>query len=893
MIKIRFLILSICFLLLSIKSEATHYRAGEITYRQISLTIYEITAITYTDPRNTGADRPEIDIDFGDKTISSVARVNGSGEIVNSDPNNLIKKNIYRTTHTYPGPGLYLISMLDQNRIAGIRNINNGQSVDIAFYVESYLNIVAGFGFNQSPVLLLPPIDIGCKFKVFKHNPAAYDPDGDSLSFTLIPPKKGRGEDVENYTTPFFSDSFALDQTNGQVTWSTPQISGPYNIAIKIQEFRKGVLIGFVVRDMQIFINDNCINNPPKLSLVRDTCIEVNQLLRKTITATDVDAGQFITVQSYGGPFVQTNKPATMNPNPGYGMSPVNTQFSWTPSCNAIRYRPHQAVFRATDNHPLDPLSDISYWNIKVIAPAPRNVQIVQDSNGFRLSWNKDSCAMAYGYKIYRKIDSSYWKHAACETGVPAYTGYTLLDTTRGLNNNTYFDNQFGKGLSPLVRYCYLITAMYPPRSENGNIIFSEESESYASDEVCDLILRTKPVITKVSVESTSIDQGKIRVDWLNPNEIDTVDQYPPPYKAQVFRTVYGTTNFQAIGIPKTYLRFADLKEESIIDSLLNTQQNTYNYKVIFYYTKNGQEKLMEESIAAASVYLRIYNSDKSIRLSWNPDVPWNNKEAIIYRKNTLNSFDSIGITSSNNYIDKGLINGLSYCYKIQTLGNYNSNFIPQTIRNFSQEICGSPLDTIKPCAPILQIDTPCKDFSSLKVILNWTYPTNCTNDVQFYKIYWRNNKKENWQLLTTLSANEKSYIDERENLKLTIAGCYAVTAIDSFNNESSFANEKCIDNCPFYILPNVFTPSNGDDYNNEFRPFPYRFITKVDLTIYNRWGQEVFKTENPAINWNGKDMNSKVDCSEGVYYYICDVYESYLEGDKKRTIRGSIQLIR
>ena len=73
---------------------ATHYRAGEITYRQIKLTIYEITAITYTDPRNTGADRPEIDINFGDNSSASVARINGSGEIVNTDPNNIIKKNI-------------------------------------------------------------------------------------------------------------------------------------------------------------------------------------------------------------------------------------------------------------------------------------------------------------------------------------------------------------------------------------------------------------------------------------------------------------------------------------------------------------------------------------------------------------------------------------------------------------------------------------------------------------------------------------------------------------------------------------------------------------------------------------------------------------------------------
>lgn len=872
---------------------STHYRAGEITYRQILLYTYEITAITYTDPRNTGADRPEIDINFGDNTNATVQRINGTGEIVNSDPNNIIKKNIYRTTHTYPGPYKYLISMLDQNRIAGIRNINNGQSVDIAFYVESYLNIVSGFGFNQSPILLLPPIDIGCKFKTFKHNPAAYDPDGDSLSFTLIPPKKARGEDVENYTTPFFSDSFSLDINNGQVTWTTPQISGPYNIAIKIQEFRKGVLIGFVVRDMQIFINDNCINNPPKLGILRDTCIEVNQLFKKAITATDIDAGQFITTLAYGGPFVQAISPAKINPNPGYGLSPTSTLFSWTPSCNAIRYRPHQAVFRATDNHPIDPLSDIEYWNIKVIAPSPKNVQILQDSNGFRLSWKMDSCNLAYGYKIYRKIDSSFWKHSICETGVPAYTGYTLLDTTSGVTNTKYFDNQFGKGLSPLIRYCYLVTAMYPPRSENGNIIYSEESESYASVEVCDLILRTKPLITKVTVESTSSDLGKIEINWANPNKIDTLDQYPPPYKAQLLRAIYGSNSFQNIGIPKFYNQFSDLKNETQIDSLLNTQLNTYNYKVQFYYTKNSQEKLMEESIEASSVFLKNFNSDKSIDLSWKSDVPWNNFKTIIYRKNPSNVFDSIGFSTSNKFKDIGLINGDTFRYRVTTIGNYNTNYFPGLLMNKSQEIFGVPLDTIKPCAPILQIDTPCKDFSSLKVILNWTYPANCRKDLIAYKIYWRSNKNENWILLKTVSSNINTYSDERELLRLTIAGCYSVTSIDSFNNESNFDNAKCIDNCPYYQLPNVFTPGSDDELNRFFKPFPYRFISKIDLTIYNRWGQEVFKSENPEINWSGKDQESGIDCSEGVYYYICDVYENYLDGERKRTIRGSINLIR
>jgi len=888
----RFTLTLLSLLMLPLLGNATHYRAGEITYRQIRLLTYEITAVTYTDPRMTGADRPSIEIDLGDNTIKTVDRINGNGTIIRNDANNQIKKNIYRTTHTYSGPGKYLISLEDPNRIAGIRNINNGQSVEIPFYVESYLNIISG-NYNESPVLLLPPIDVGCRNRIFTHNPAAYDPDGDSLSFTLIPPKRGRGQDVQNYTTPFFSDSFSLDVNNGQVTWTTPQIGGPYNIAIKIQEFRKGILIGFVVRDMQIFIYDNCINRPPAIVAVQDTCIEAGELLRKTITATDPDGGQRITLEPYGGPFVQVVSPATLGPN-NEGISPLNSTFNWKPSCYAIRHRSHQAVFRATDNNQPDGLTDIRFWNIKVVGPAPRNLRIVQDSNGFRLNWTADSCGLAYGYKIYRRIDSSNWKHARCETGVPAYTGFTLLDTTSGLLNTSYFDNQFGRGLSPLIRYCYVVTTMYPPRSENGNLIFSEETESYASDEVCDLILRTKPILTKASVETTSESNGKIRVEWLNPNQLDTVDQFPPPYRSEVVRAFAGTTNFVSTGTSINYPNFVALNQKgSLLDSNLNTQTSSYDYKIVFYYTKDGSEKRMDESVPGSTVFLKNYDSDKSILLNWSFQVPWNNKLVKVFKKNQLGTFDSIGISSSGFFTDQGLENGKTYCYKVETIGNYDTAFFNETILNFSQEICGTPVDTIAPCPPVLTIDTPCNNFNTFKVGLKWGYPGNCDQDVVEYRIYWKKNQKDTWTLLGSIPATSSSWDDNRAILKQSIAGCYAVSAIDSNGNESKLQNTHCIDNCPYYTLPNVFTPGEDDDVNSKFVPFPYRFISKVNVQIFNRWGQLVFETSNPDIMWNGKDQKSGIDCAAGVYYYIGEITESYLTGEQNRTIRGSIHLIR
>jgi len=879
--------------LLSFAAIATHYRAGEITYRQIGPVLYEISVITYTDPTNTAADRNELEVIFGDGKSEIVPRSNGSGQEVNSDLNNKIKKNVYTVLHTYPGSGSYLINITDPNRVDKIRNINGGNSVDIPFYVESWLNIISGIGNNQSPVLLLPPIDVGCVNEVFKHNPAAYDAEGDSLAFSIIAPKRAMGSEVPNFTIPAFTDSFSIAVNTGQLTWSKPLEEGHYNWAILIREYRGGLLIGYVVRDMQVYINNNCNNSPPIINVQIDTCIEVNQFLQKTIFATDPNPGQTIRLEYYGSPFVQKSSPATITPvSPTGPSSGLFGTFRWTPSCNAIRYRPHVAVFRAVDNHNTKPLADISYWNIKVVGPAPRNVKVIQDSNGLVVSWDRDTCRTAFGYSIYRKVDSSYWKHGACETGVPASSGFVLYDTLRGVNNTRFFDNNFGKGLSPLIRYCYVITSGYFPRDENGTRIFiGENSESYASDEVCDIILRTKPIITKVSVETTDETNGKIAVNWIKPEQLDS-NQYPPPYRVQLQGSSTATGVFSNIGLPYNYASLNEVKDEFYMDSVLNTKGNTYFYKVQFYSTKNGALRLTEESAAAGSVYLRLFNSNRSIKLTWNPETPWINSETIIYKQNGANQFDSIGLTSNNEYLDTGLFNGTIYCYKLETKGNYNVTYYPDLIRNFSQVNCGVPVDTIRPCTPVLAIDTPCNSFSALEVKLNWVYPASCEQDVVKYRIYWKKNSTEKWVLLDSVSLGLNQYTDARDILKYSIAGCYAVSAVDSFKNESYLNNEKCIDNCPYYLIPNVFTPGT-DGKNDLLRPFPYRFIDKVNLVIYNRWGQEVFSTQDININWNGDDLKSGKPCVEGVYYFIADVYESYLEGTKKRSIRGTINLIR
>lgn len=69
------------------------------------------------------------------------------------------------------------------------------------------------------------------------------------------------------------------------------------------------------------------------------------------------------------------------------------------------------------------------------------------------------------------------------------------------------------------------------------------------------------------------------------------------------------------------------------------------------------------------------------------------------------------------------------------------------------------------------------------------------------------------------------------------------------------------VDISPYIEVPNVFSP-NGDGLNENFS-VKYRGYKNLNLMIYNRWGNKLFETTDPATGWNGSDA------SEGTYFYI------------------------
>ncbi len=879
--------LLVMFLLLSSFAFATHYRAGEILYEQITERRYRITVLTYTDP--TSAADPsttEVEVSYGDGKKERVGR---SGRTFLSAK---VVQNSYVTTHEYAIDGIYIISIRDQNRVNGILNINLGNTEFIAFYVESVIKINNSLGPNRSPILTKPPIDNGCVFQVYYHNPSAYDPDGDSLTFELIPPKENVGSEVPNYEDPRASNNyFKIDFNTGQLKWDASMNVGIYNIAILIKEFRNKVFVGSVVRDMQITI-EQCVNRPPLVNDIANGCVVVGDTLTRIVTAADPDFSQRVMLLGYGGSFVVDRK-ATYSPNPASGIGTVSTQFKWTPSCNQIRKSPWQIIFEAKDDAVSQSAVSQNSFFVNVLGPALQNFKTKQIDNGFLLTWNRDTCLLASKYKVYRRIDSSHWNPAACVTGVPASTGFVLIASINTLNNanaNQYYDNNQGRGLSPLVTYCYRVVADYPPRSASGEVIYGEVSESVASKEICDNMLVINPAITKVSVTETSTTTGRIDMAYIKPLQLDTVD-YLPPYKLVVKRAITGQSTHTTLAT-YNFVNFANVTGASVTDSLLNTENNQYTYVVDFYAMLNDTQRLVGISSSATSLRNTIYSTDRTNIISWKADVPWVNDTFVVYKKNLQNTFDSIAYTTNTSFTDTGLTNNYNYCYLVQSRGFYE--IVPNTYRtnNFSQIICGTPIDTVRPCAPALAILPPCNIKSEYRNKLSWVPNTVCAPDVVKYKVYFKEQKEEPYTLLAELPNTQLVYFDAREELKLSIAGCYFVAGVDTAGNESFATNEICIDNCPYYEIPNVFTP-NQDGSNDILLPFDYRFVNGIDMIIFNRWGMDVYKTTDIDIKWNGKDLSTQNDLPEGVYFYICKVQERYLDGIRTRTLKGTIQLIR
>jgi gliding motility-associated-like protein len=90
---------------------------------------------------------------------------------------------------------------------------------------------------------------------------------------------------------------------------------------------------------------------------------------------------------------------------------------------------------------------------------------------------------------------------------------------------------------------------------------------------------------------------------------------------------------------------------------------------------------------------------------------------------------------------------------------------------------------------------------------------------------------------------------------------------------------------CPFFI-PNAFTP-NGDGLNDLYNIITDG-TTEFRLNIYNRWGQQLFTTNDPTVGWDGTFEGTPEEM--GVFIYTLELI---FKNGVSRISQGNITLIR
>ena len=944
---------------------ATHIRAGEITIKRNNCNSLTFE-ITFTGYRDTGSAIlfGEGFINFGD---GSDPQLISEREFTSTDVGNGIERNVVTVTHTFSASGLYIIGYREQNRNAGTLNIDN--SVETPFYTESQIIIDGFIGCNQSPELLVPPVDEGCTQSAFFHNPGAFDPDGDSLSYELVVPKQDRGVDVFNYRDPNTNEAglypngfntanengdnpptFSINAITGDVIWDAPGAEGQYNIAFKIIEWRNvggaWEMIGYVIRDMQILI-ENCDNERPELDIPEDICVEAGTLIDEIITGTDPNDDQ-VKIEVFSQLFNGTSNQPTLTPNLGsndFRPVPSTLQFQWQTSCANVREQPYQVIFKITDDPDKGPnLVTFATWNITVVGAKPDLLSATRDRRAVDLSFTPYACNLAgdpIKVQVWRRVASFAYMPGECETGLPENSGYKLIAEV-GTSASSYRDTNNGAGLAFGAKYCYRLIAVFPE---------PQGGESIVSDEMCIAPIKAiAPTITHVTVLNTDKNNGRINISWRSPFELD-LSTFDLPLSYRVQRAV-GLTG----GTPEV---IATISDTTIFDSGLNTTDNAYNYTITAI-DNSGVE--IETSIVASSVRLEPTPQFESIELNWNAEVPWSNaiqgQPHEIYRDNTdandpslLTKIAEVETTTEGfRYLDIGqtnnapLVNTQLYCYFVIAKGSYGNPAIETPQLNASQIVCSQPSDDIPPCAIVLSIDEincrpigdlsesvdsnaqykfdslPC-DFADFKNTLSWEKPGLCGEDIDRYVIYYKRELENEYVKIDSVKGTKYTH----DNLP-SYAGCYVVKSVDRSGNESEFSNEVCKDNCPNYVLPNVFTPNN-DKKNDTFRAYSDvfigsegdkiinidqklcpRFVKSVEFRIYNRWGSEVFsynseearlngealsRQEAILIDWNGRNTSGR-ELSTGVYFYSAKVkFDAINPDNKSRTIKGWVHLLK
>ena len=345
----KLLLVLVACLTFATSSFASHMMGGQITISHNSGMDYHLKYTAYRDmtgiPIGTVA------------TIYFVDSTSGANFTLTIPYDSLVtvlvpgvEEYVYETDVTFPNTGNWAIHYEECCRNAAILNMMLPAGESHYFYTNFMVDTL-----NSSPVFLNPPIVLAQDSVPFYYNPLPFDADGDSIAWSLDIPLSSNGTPVAGYTLPP-SDSlfpFNMDPLTGEITF-LPNTLGNFQVSLRVKEYRNGIQIGEITRDMQIIVVPSA-NRPANVSVNSNTfpynsknyTIAPGAPFNITVSVIDLD-GQNLRLSGAGEPLVLANNPAVFTATNAPACA--GGTLSWTPTAAQARTAPYVVGIRVSED---------------------------------------------------------------------------------------------------------------------------------------------------------------------------------------------------------------------------------------------------------------------------------------------------------------------------------------------------------------------------------------------------------------------------------------------------------------------------------------------------------------------------------------------------------------
>lgn len=279
--------------------------------------------------------------------------------------------------------------------------------------------------------------------------------------------------------------------------------------------------------------------------------------------------------------------------------------------------------------------------------------------------------------------------------------------------------------------------------------------------------------------------------------------------------------------------------------------------------------------------YLRVATvTDNSVTIRYQVETGSNVQAVLLQRFNPrINGWDDVATLPANSPV-------LSY-----TDADVDVHQFSYRYRGFVMDSCGNT-GAMSNYANTILLKIQADNATQINY-LTWSPYSVFDGSVVDYDIYRGIDDVFSPNAIVSLPPTQRFFEDDVSGLgSQTGRFCYYIVAVEGMNQygfrETAASNQECASIAPLVYIPNAFTP---DGVNPVFLPVvSFVEINSYDLIIYDRWGQPIFETKDPAEGWNGIHPMSGKLVEFGMYGYLLRVTDGNF---RELEYRGNVTVVR